>query len=355
MSLSQPDSRRSRKLTMKFDPPALFTTMSTCPSWSIAAATASVDPGLVGHVGGNDDGLAAGGRDVVGSRRRAPRPSAPRARRRRRPAASATAMARPIPREAPVTKAVLPVRSNRLTVGPLLPVSPRSAKRPGGGVQQPHYLIQHDPDVTSPPPTGAWRLLTRDHLACGTRANLAWPRRGAGSRRARAPAPPAACRSPPTRQDRRRRPGAARATAGSRPRPPARCPTSAPARCRTTSRAARAWAARRRRSSRSRPRRRPARRCRRRTRPSLRAALRRGSPGVEAQHGQVGQRRQPVRRLAEQVAVHHAAGGRQRMQADQRRDRRAARRQGQLADQIEPVGRVAARCPPGARAGPCSP
>src|SRR5580704_11658814 len=40
ISLSQPDSRRSRKGTMKLDPPALFTTMSTAPSSSIAAATA---------------------------------------------------------------------------------------------------------------------------------------------------------------------------------------------------------------------------------------------------------------------------------------------------------------------------
>src|SRR5215471_889836 len=41
ISLSQPERRRSRKGTIKFEPPALFTTMSTWPSPSTAAATAS--------------------------------------------------------------------------------------------------------------------------------------------------------------------------------------------------------------------------------------------------------------------------------------------------------------------------
>ena len=39
--LSQPGSRRSRNGTAKLDPPALFTTMSMCPSRPIAAATAA--------------------------------------------------------------------------------------------------------------------------------------------------------------------------------------------------------------------------------------------------------------------------------------------------------------------------
>jgi len=56
---------------------------------------------------------------------------------------------------------------------------------------------------------------------------------------------------------------------------------------------------------------------------SLQAA---GAPGVEAQHGQTRERRQPPGRLAEQVAVHHAAVRRQRMEADQSGDRVTLRR-----------------------------
>ena len=57
--------------------------------------------------------------------------------------------------------------------------------------------------------------------------------------------------------------------------------------------------------------------------------------GVEAQHGQPGERGQPPRRLAQHVAVHHPAVRRQRMEADERGDRCAdprasrARRPGQ--------------------------
>ena len=55
------------------------------------------------------------------------------------------------------------------------------------------------------------------------------------------------------------------------------------------------------------------------------AAHARRAPGVEAQHGQPGQRRQPPGRLAEDVAVHHAAVGGQRVQADQGGHRLAGR------------------------------
>ena len=70
---------------------------------------------------------------------------------------------------------------------------------------------------------------------------------------------------------------------------------------------------------------------------------------------------QPGRRLADDVRVHEAAGGRQRMQRHERRNGRPVERRGELADEREPVGRVqldllaarrAARCPPGSR--PCS-
>ena len=40
---------------MKLDPPALFTTMSTWPSWSIAAGDRAVHRLLLGHVGGDDE------------------------------------------------------------------------------------------------------------------------------------------------------------------------------------------------------------------------------------------------------------------------------------------------------------
>ena len=43
----------------------------------------------------------------------------------------------------------------------------------------------------------------------------------------------------------------------------------------------------------------------------------RRAPGVEPQHREVGQGRQPPGRLAQHVAVHHAAVGGQRVQADQ--------------------------------------
>ena len=67
------------------------------------------------------------------------------------------------------------------------------------------------------------------------------------------------------------------------------------------------------------------------------AVLGRGAPGVETQHGQVSQRRQPVGRLAQQVAVHHAAVGGQRVQADQRRHRVPAGGPGDFTDQFETV------------------
>src|SRR5215470_5069440 len=83
--------------------------------------------------------------------------------------ASATAIARPIPRDAPVTKAVLPVRSNRLTIIPFIrwPAAGRGplfGKRPGRGIQLPHYLIQHDADVSLPDPK-VLRVRCRDQLS----------------------------------------------------------------------------------------------------------------------------------------------------------------------------------------------
>src|ERR1700722_3590046 len=76
-------------------------------------------------------------------------PSAPRATRATSAPASAyaTAIARPMPREAPVTNAFLPVRSNKPTS-----VLPLSWQRPGRRIHQPHNLVQHDADVTLPHP-----------------------------------------------------------------------------------------------------------------------------------------------------------------------------------------------------------
>src|ERR1039458_3475045 len=100
INLSQPDNRRSRNPTMKFDPPALLTTR--------------------------------------------PRVPADRSRRRpHRPGLRPTATALPIARDAPVTKAVLPVRSKRLTV-----ILPFGRQRPGDTIDAPHDLAQHNTDVT---------------------------------------------------------------------------------------------------------------------------------------------------------------------------------------------------------------
>jgi hypothetical protein len=65
-----------------------------------------------------------------------------------------------------------------------------------------------------------------------------------------------------------------------------------------------------------------------------------GAAGVEPQHGDAGERGEPVRRLAEQVAVHHAAVSRQRVQADHRGHRVAVDGQGQLPHQVDAVGRL---------------
>ena len=77
----------------------------------------------------------------------------------------------------------------------------------------------------------------------------------------------------------------------------------------------------------------------------------RRAAGVEAQHREVGQRRQPPGRLAQDVAVHHAAVRGQRVQADQGRDRRSRQRQRQLADQRAARRRCAGAA---ARAGPAA-
>ncbi len=102
---------------MKLDPPALFTTTSTSPSWSIAVATAPATASWLVTSAGITKALrpTAVMADAVSARpsslRATSATSAPAS-------ASATAMTRPIPRDAPVTNALLPVRSNRLTVSP---------------------------------------------------------------------------------------------------------------------------------------------------------------------------------------------------------------------------------------------
>jgi hypothetical protein len=71
-----------------------------------------------------------------------------------------------------------------------------------------------------------------------------------------------------------------------------------------------------------------------------------GAAGVEPQHREVGERRQPVRHLLQQVAVHHPAVGGQGVQAHQGGDRRTVQRQRQLADEGQAVGRVQRDGPP---------
>ena len=71
-----------------------------------------------------------------------------------------------------------------------------------------------------------------------------------------------------------------------------------------------------------------------------RSARRRRAAGVEPQHGEVGQGGQPSGGLAEDVRVHEPAGGGQRMQRHERRDRLAIRRQRELADEGQPVERL---------------
>ena len=114
-SLSQPVSRRSRNGTMKLDPPTLFTTMSRQPSWSIAVATAAAtDPCSVASAGmTNPSGPA---RDLAGVSA-SPSSCGPPAPGRAAPA-TAAAITWPIPREAPVTKAFLPVRAKSGAVSP---------------------------------------------------------------------------------------------------------------------------------------------------------------------------------------------------------------------------------------------
>src|SRR4029078_1021157 len=74
--LSQPGSSRSRNGTAQLDSPALFTTMSTCPSRAVAGAGAAAGApspapavgardaclgrALPGDAGGDDKGLAPG-------------------------------------------------------------------------------------------------------------------------------------------------------------------------------------------------------------------------------------------------------------------------------------------------------
>ena len=70
------------------------------------------------------------------------------------------------------------------------------------------------------------------------------------------------------------------------------------------------------------------------------ASCRRRAAGVEPKDRDVGQRREAVGRLLEDVAVHVAAVGGQRVQCDQRGDRVAFEGQGQLPDQAQAIGRM---------------
>jgi hypothetical protein len=113
---------------MKRDPPALLTTISMCSSWPMAAATAEPTSSfLVTSVGMTtalrpSAVMSAAVSASPASVRATSATSAP-------DAASATAIERPMPRDAPVTNAFRPVRSNRLTVSP---PSRWAAARPGG-------------------------------------------------------------------------------------------------------------------------------------------------------------------------------------------------------------------------------
>ena len=62
--------------------------------------------------------------------------------------------------------------------------------------------------------------------------------------------------------------------------------------------------------------------------------------GVEAEDRDVRERGEAERGLAVDVAVHHPAVGGQRVQADERRQRRALDGKRQLADQAQPVRRL---------------
>ena len=128
MSLSQPDSRMSRNGTAKLAPPALFTTMSTCPSRSMAAATAA----SAASCRVTSAGMTKASRPAAAaccavaaspsSLRATSATSAPAC-------ANATAIACPMPRDAPVTNAFFPVRSKGVTLAP--PIPPGAARRPG--------------------------------------------------------------------------------------------------------------------------------------------------------------------------------------------------------------------------------
>ena len=62
-----------------------------------------------------------------------------------------------------------------------------------------------------------------------------------------------------------------------------------------------------------------------------------GAAGIEPEYRDPGERRQPECRLAEDVAVHHPAVGRQRMKADHGRDRGTFQRDGQLPHESQCV------------------
>ena len=122
MTFSHPEMRMSRKGTMKFMPPALLTTMSSCPSSLIASWTVAVTSSWRVTSSGKTKALrprSVTSRAVSASPswlRAAMATSAPAA-------ASATAMIRPIPRDAPVTNAFFPVRSNAVTIPPTVSVA----------------------------------------------------------------------------------------------------------------------------------------------------------------------------------------------------------------------------------------
>src|ERR1700733_3409756 len=110
-SFSQPAIRRSRNGTMKLDPPALLSTTSMWPSSSMALFTAALTSSCLVTSSGSTNALRP---SAVICAAVWFRPSSLRAARATSaPAwASATAITCPIPREAPVTNAVRPVKSN---------------------------------------------------------------------------------------------------------------------------------------------------------------------------------------------------------------------------------------------------
>ena len=334
MSLSQPASRRSRKGTAKLEPPALFTTMSTCPRALIAAAIAS----------STESCRVTSAAMIWASRPQsviclavAASPSSPRATSARSaPAcASATAIACPMPRDAPVTKAFLPVRSKGVTN--------QSFHSVGSGHAAGLTRRTISPSTIRTEGSPTQRCLARSAAissACGTRA-----KRSACFRR-----PQIVVEAGHQDQER---------LSGDGPGVEVRV-TRAVQRRRDQDRPLhrRVVTPPQHEFRAERPAHQPQSR-----QPGIpapgngggqviafgltlvegalaTAMIRRGAAGVEPEHGQIRHGRQAIGRLAQQVAVHHPAVRGQRVYADQGRHRVALGGQRQLAHQRQPVRRV---------------